>query len=49
MGVGVSEGAGNEKSTKSFFKEIMIENFPNHGKEINIKRFLPRHVIIILL
>lgn len=43
------EGTGNEKGAESLFKERMIENFPNHGKEMNIKRSLPRHIIIKLL
>lgn len=35
--MGVPEGAENEKGAESLYKEIMIENFPNHGKEMNIQ------------
>ena len=35
--MGVSEGEEKEKGTKSVFKAIMAENFPNLGKEMDIQ------------
>ena len=32
--IGVSEGEKREKGTKKIFDEIIVENFPNMGKEI---------------
>lgn len=57
--MGVPERAENEKGAEDLLKERMIENFPNHRKEMihnipstssrpNIKRSSPRRVIIKL-
>ena len=32
--IGVLEEEGKQKGTKKIFKEIIVENFPNMGKEI---------------
>ena len=32
--IGVPEGEGREKGLKKIFEEIIVENFPNMGKEI---------------
>ena len=32
--IGVSEGEEREKGPKKIFEEIIVENFPNMGKEI---------------
>lgn len=34
---GVTEGEEREKRPESLFKDIMAENFPNLGKEMNNK------------
>lgn len=33
----VPEGIGKEKGAENFFKELMTENFPNPGRELNIQ------------
>uniref|UniRef100_A0A9L0SCP5 L1 transposable element RRM domain-containing protein n=1 Tax=Equus caballus TaxID=9796 RepID=A0A9L0SCP5_HORSE len=35
--IGISEGEGREKRTESLFKEIIAENFPNLGKELELQ------------
>ena len=32
--IGVPEGEGREKGAEKIFEEIIVENFPNMGKEI---------------
>ena len=34
--MGVPEGEEREKGSESLFKEIIAENFPNLGKELDI-------------
>ena len=35
--IGVTEGEEREKGTEKIFEEIIVENFPNMGKEIAIQ------------
>uniref|UniRef100_A0A8C9DXY7 L1 transposable element RRM domain-containing protein n=1 Tax=Phocoena sinus TaxID=42100 RepID=A0A8C9DXY7_PHOSS len=57
--IGVPEGEEREKGPEKIFEEIIVENFPNMGKEIatqvqevpyriNPRRNTPRHIVIKL-
>ena len=35
--IGIPEGEEREKGPKKIFEEIIVENFPNMGKEIATK------------
>ena len=48
---GVPEEEEKKKGTEKIFEEIIVENFPNMGKEIvkeNPRRNTPRHILIKL-
>ena len=53
--IGVPEGEEREKGPEKIFEEIIVENFPNMGKETatqvqeaqrNPRRNTPRHIVI---
>ena len=56
--IGVPEGEEREKGPEKIFEEIIVENFPNMGKEIATqvqeaqrvpgRRNTPRHIVIKL-
>ena len=56
--IGVPEGEEREKGPEKIFEEIIVENFPNMGKEIDTqvqeaervpyRRNAPRHMVIKL-
>ena len=35
--IGIAEGAEREKEAESFFKELIAENFPYLGKEVDLQ------------
>ena len=42
--MGVPEGEEKEKEAESLFKEIMAENFPNLGMDIDIRPMKPKRL-----
>ena len=57
--IGVQEEEEKKKGTEKIFEEIIVENFPNMGKEIvnqiqeaqrvPYRKNMPRHILIKLL